>query len=85
MNGESLRREHGRERKGEPRSAERPIEARGVSKTYDTGKIQVNALTSVDLTINRGEMVSVMGPSGCGKTTLLNCLRASTRSRTARS
>jgi putative ABC transport system ATP-binding protein len=55
-------------------SAEAIVEARGVSKTYDTGKIQVNALTSVDLTINRGEMVSVMGPSGCGKTTLLNCL-----------
>jgi ABC-type lipoprotein export system ATPase subunit len=50
------------------------IEARGVSKTYDTGKVQVNALNSVDLTIRRGEMVSVMGPSGCGKTTLLNCL-----------
>jgi putative ABC transport system ATP-binding protein len=50
------------------------VEARGVSKTYDTGKIQVNALTSVDLTIRSGEMVSVMGPSGCGKTTLLNCL-----------
>jgi ABC-type lipoprotein export system ATPase subunit len=55
-------------------SAEAIVEARGVSKTYDTGKIQVNALTSVDLTIDRGEMVSVMGPSGCGKTTLLNCL-----------
>jgi ABC-type lipoprotein export system ATPase subunit len=55
-------------------SAEAIVEARGVSKTYDTGKIQVDALTDVDLTIRRGEMVSVMGPSGCGKTTLLNCL-----------
>jgi putative ABC transport system ATP-binding protein len=55
-------------------TAEAIVEARSVSKTYDTGKVQVNALTSVDLTINRGEMVSVMGPSGCGKTTLLNCL-----------
>jgi putative ABC transport system ATP-binding protein len=50
------------------------IEALDVSKTYDTGKVQVNALKGVDLTIRRGEMVSVMGPSGCGKTTLLNCL-----------
>jgi len=50
------------------------IEARGVSKTYDTGTVQVDALKAVDLTIRRGEMVSVMGPSGCGKTTLLNCL-----------
>jgi len=55
-------------------TAEAIVEARGVSKTYDTGKIQVSALADVDLTISRGEMVSVMGPSGCGKTTLLNCL-----------
>jgi ABC-type lipoprotein export system ATPase subunit len=55
-------------------SGEPIIEAHGVSKTYDTGKLKVNALKSVDLTIRRGEMVSVMGPSGCGKTTLLNCL-----------
>lgn len=50
------------------------IEARDVSKTYDTGAITVEALTDVDLVVRRGEMVAVMGPSGCGKTTLLNCL-----------
>jgi putative ABC transport system ATP-binding protein len=50
------------------------VEARCVFKTYDTGKVQVQALRGIDLTIARGEMVSVMGPSGCGKTTLLNCL-----------
>jgi ABC-type lipoprotein export system ATPase subunit len=50
------------------------IEAVGVTKTYDTGAVKVHALNAVDLTIARGEMVSVMGPSGCGKTTLLNCL-----------
>ena len=50
------------------------VEARGVLKTYATGKIQVHALRGIDLAIGRGEMVSVMGPSGCGKTTLLNCL-----------
>jgi ABC-type lipoprotein export system ATPase subunit len=50
------------------------VEARAVVKTYDTGKVKVNALRGVDLAIGRGEMVSVMGPSGCGKTTLLNCL-----------
>jgi ABC-type lipoprotein export system ATPase subunit len=50
------------------------VEARGVQKTYDTGKVQVYALRGVDLAIERGEMVAIMGPSGCGKTTLLNCL-----------
>ncbi len=50
------------------------IEAIGVEKTYDTGKVQVPALRGVDLTVRRGEMVAIMGPSGCGKTTLLNCL-----------
>lgn len=50
------------------------IQATGVRKTYDTGKVRVDALRGVDLCIERGEMVAVMGPSGCGKTTLLNVL-----------
>jgi putative ABC transport system ATP-binding protein len=50
------------------------VRASGVVKRYDTGKVQVDALRGVDLTIKRGEMVAIMGPSGCGKTTLLNCL-----------
>jgi len=50
------------------------IQASGVHKTYDTGKVKVSALKGVDLSILRGEMVAVMGPSGCGKTTLLNVL-----------
>ena len=50
------------------------VRATGIHKTYDTGKVQVNALRGVDLTVRRGEMVAIMGPSGCGKTTMLNCL-----------
>jgi putative ABC transport system ATP-binding protein len=50
------------------------VEASGVTKTYETGRVKVDALSGVDLAIGRGEMVAIMGPSGCGKTTLLNCL-----------
>ena len=50
------------------------VRATGIYKTYDTGKVQVNALRGVDLSVGQGEMVAIMGPSGCGKTTMLNCL-----------
>jgi putative ABC transport system ATP-binding protein len=50
------------------------IHAAGVSRTYETGTMQVPALIDADFTVAKGEMVAVMGPSGCGKTTLLNCL-----------
>ena len=50
------------------------IQARGLHKIYDTGKVKVHALTDINFDVMRGEMVAIMGPSGCGKTTLLNCL-----------
>jgi putative ABC transport system ATP-binding protein len=50
------------------------VEARAVSKAYDTGAVRVEALRAVDLAVAEGEMVAIMGPSGSGKTTLLNCL-----------
>ena len=50
------------------------VVAKRVKKTYDTGRIKVEALRGVDLAVKEGEMIAVMGPSGCGKTTLLNCL-----------
>ena len=50
------------------------VVATGVVKHYRTRAETVDALRGVDMTIRRGEFVSVMGPSGSGKTTLLNCL-----------
>jgi putative ABC transport system ATP-binding protein len=49
------------------------IELRGVTKQFD-GKRKVTALERVDLTVARGEMVSIVGPSGSGKSTLLNLI-----------
>ncbi|MHA1143719.1 MAG: ABC transporter ATP-binding protein [Candidatus Helarchaeota archaeon] len=47
-----------------------------VYKTYKLGKTEVNALNGISLTIQKGELVSIMGPSGSGKTTLLNLIGA---------
>jgi putative ABC transport system ATP-binding protein len=49
------------------------ISLTGVSKHFN-GKTKVVALDSVDLTVERGEMVSIVGPSGSGKSTLLNLI-----------
>jgi putative ABC transport system ATP-binding protein len=50
------------------------IEIKELNKTYESGEEHVMALVGVNLTIDRGEFVSVMGPSGSGKSTLLTIL-----------
>jgi NitT/TauT family transport system ATP-binding protein len=48
--------------------------ARGVSKTFHTGRQSLQALAAIDLTVEAGEFVTVIGPSGSGKSTLFNII-----------
>ena len=50
------------------------LELTGVGRTFRLGEVSIDAVRDVDLTIARGEFVSIVGPSGSGKTTLLNLL-----------
>jgi putative ABC transport system ATP-binding protein len=50
------------------------IQIENLTKIYDTGKIQVEALRNVSFEVNEKEYLSVMGASGSGKSTLMNIL-----------
>ena len=50
------------------------IEMKGIRKVYSTGRVEVEALKSIDLGIDRNEFVAIVGPSGSGKSTLMNLL-----------
>ena len=50
------------------------IMAEGLSKTYQTGQVKVDALKDLKFSLARGTFVSFVGPSGSGKTTLLNLM-----------
>jgi putative ABC transport system ATP-binding protein len=50
------------------------LKTENLSKTYTMGKRNIQALSELNLQVNKGEFVAIMGPSGSGKTTLLNVL-----------
>ena len=56
-------------------SGEHPlIHLEGLNKVFYTEEVETHALSTIDLSIQTGEFVSIAGPSGCGKTTLLSIL-----------
>jgi len=50
------------------------IAVRDVFKIYRIGKVEIQALRGLSMTVKEGELVSIIGPSGSGKTTLLNLI-----------
>jgi len=57
-----------------PNKNEPIIKLTDIEKVYRTKTIETVALHNINLTIRKGEFVSIMGPSGCGKSTLLNIM-----------
>ena len=52
---------------GQPSAAAPIIEARGLKRTFKTGKTPVEAVRGVDLTVRQGKMVGFLGPNGGGQ------------------
>ncbi|HZK18316.1 MAG TPA: ABC transporter ATP-binding protein [Clostridia bacterium] len=50
------------------------IDLQNITRQYKNGRLVVNALRDVNLTVNERDFLSIMGPSGSGKSTLLNVI-----------
>jgi putative ABC transport system ATP-binding protein len=58
----------------EMKNNEKILEMKNLVKTYQMGDEEQVVLKGIDLTINRGDFLSVLGPSGSGKSTLMNII-----------
>ena len=50
------------------------IKTKNLTKEYEAGSQIVKALNGIDLSVEKGEFISIIGPSGSGKTTLMNII-----------
>ncbi|MGA7354826.1 MAG: ABC transporter ATP-binding protein [Candidatus Cybelea sp.] len=50
------------------------LQLKGICKSYYTDELETRALLDINMTVERGEYISIEGPSGCGKSTLLSIL-----------
>lgn len=50
------------------------IEIKNLTKNYYTKEGEIEAIKNINLTIDEGEIISLVGPSGCGKSTLLSLI-----------
>jgi lipoprotein-releasing system ATP-binding protein len=58
----------------EDTKARNVIECRGISKTFQEGKLKVDVLKNIDFAVAKGEQIAIVGTSGSGKSTLLHIL-----------
>ncbi len=50
------------------------IELKNINKYFTTKTVKTKALDDINLSVTKGEFLSIVGPSGCGKSTLLNTI-----------
>ena len=50
------------------------IKTENLKRLFQVGSETVEALKGINLSVNKGEFLSIMGPSGSGKTTLMNII-----------
>ena len=62
------------QRAGKNRNSEPLLSIESLSKAFRSGKEDVHAVKDVSLTVNEGELFTLLGPSGCGKTTTLRSI-----------